>query len=115
MKNPIPNRFNTTEITFYTASPVKAGTPVLINSDGHAVAAEKGFPFIGICTKVDGNYATVAVAGIVTTGFTGEIGDSGYQLISADGQGNVKLDFSSAHEYRVLAVDKEAKTVTIIL
>ena len=115
MMNPIPNRYNTTEITFYTENAIKAGSPVSITSDGVAIAAPKGHPFYGICTKSEGNYVTVALAGIITAKYSGEINNVGYLFMSSDGEGNIQFDLSSDYEYRVLKYNKEDQTVTIIL
>lgn len=115
MINPIPNSYGLTEITFYTESDIKAGMTVSVDKNGNAIIAPENYPFIGICTKAEGNYITVAVSGVITAGYTGAFSECGYQYMSGDGNGNIKYDITSDYEHPVLKVDTENRTVTIIL
>ena len=111
----IPDMFNTNELTFYTEDALKAGMTVEIDSDGKIKTASKGSRFAGVCTKVSGNYATVALTGIVTTAYTGNAPACGFELISADGDGNIKSDITSDVDYLILNVNEEEHLVTFML
>ena len=111
----IPKEFNVHELTFYTEAPIKAGMTVEIDSDGNLNIAPDNYRFAGICTKIKDNYATVTFTGIVTVHYTGDAPSKGYNLLTSDGAGNVKFDFSSDFDYLILDVNEEDQTVTFML
>lgn len=111
-----PTRFNVNETTFYTESNIKAGMTVELDSDGKAVIASSNSRFIGVCTKANGNYISVALTGIVTVPYTGTTAPNvGYELLSADGNGNVKFNGASEVDHLVLSVNTKDKLVTFML
>ncbi len=110
-----PARFNVNETTLYTEADIKAGMSVELDSDGKAVIAGSNSRFIGICTKAEGNYISVALTGIVTVPYTGSAPSIGYELLSGDGNGNVKFNGGSEVDHLVLSVNTEDKLVTFML
>ena len=111
-----PTRFNVNETTFYTNEDIKAGMTVELDTDGNAIMAQTNSRFIGVCTKADGNYISVALTGIVTVPYTGTTTPSiGYELLAADGNGNVKFNSGSEVDHLVLSVNTEEKLVTFML
>lgn len=112
---PLPNGFNVNETTLYTESDIKAGMTVELDSDGNAIVASENSHFIGVCTKAKGNYVTVALTGVVTVPYTGSAPSTGYDILAADGNGNVKFFGAGDSEYLVFNVDKEKHLATFML
>ena len=109
------NGTNLKEITLYATEGVKPGMAVGI-TDRYTVSVPKiNKPFFGICTSVKGNFATVAVSGIITIPFSGEDIFIGYNKISADGAGYVSQDSACNNYYAVLDIDQENQLITISL
>lgn len=109
------NGFNVKEITLCTEDDIRIGMPVTIGVGRKAVLPGEKKPFMGICTGRKGNYVTVAVSGLLTVTYTGTDLTLGYNLISADGLGGVKMDLSNTVSTFVFDVDTEKKLVTILL
>lgn len=107
--------FNVKEITLYTEQDIQPGMTVTIDDDYKAVIPEDCMRFTGICTGRKGDYITVAVSGVMTARFSSANLSPGYNSISADGNGNLKLDGNTAIETLVLEFDKNAKLVKILL
>ena len=113
---PLPTGLNLKEITLYTESEnLKEGMTVSLDSNGKAVLSISNTRFIGICTKVNGNYITVAVSGVVTVPYTGQISTYGYEFLSADGSGNIKFNATGETEYLIFDIDEENHLITFML
>ena len=109
------NGLCTKEITLLSDGNVQPGMPVIIK-DSYTV----GIPglngrFFGICTSVKGNYATIAISGIVTVAYTGPSLFLGYNTLASDGNGKIRLDINGDDYFLVLNIDEENSLVTILL
>lgn len=109
------NGFNVKEITLPTEQDIRVGMPVTIGAGRKAVLPNTNEPFIGICTGRKGDYVTVAVSGLITAAYTGSDLSLGYEYVSADGNGALKLDITATVSTFVFDVDTEKKLVTILL
>ena len=107
--------FNINEATFYTDGDLKPGMAVDIGDGFTAIVPREGTPIVGVCTSVRGNYASVALTGVVTVPYTGSGITVGYCKLSAAANGAVKADTSSMKAYLVLEVDSYEKLITIML
>ncbi len=107
--------FNTKEITLYTEEDIQPGMTVMISDGYKAIIPSVNSRFIGICTSRKGNYVTVAVSGLVTVRSSSDSIFVGYNSISADGNGNIKVDATAMTETLVVEFDKDTKTAKILL
>ena len=107
--------FNSKEITLYTEQDIQPGMAVMIAEGYKAIIPGANTRFIGICTSRKGNYITVAVSGVVTTHCSSENISVGYNCLSADGNGNLKLDNGALVETLILEIDKENNIIKILL
>ncbi len=107
--------YHVDEITLYTNDDFKPGMAVMIAENCTAVISNEGSNFIGVCTGVRGNYISVALTGAVTVPYSGVDFSVGYNLISPDSNGYLRLDFEGTKEYLILDIDKDEKLMTIWL
>lgn len=107
--------FNVKEVTLYTTEAIEPGMAVMLSENYSAVIPAANSRFIGVCTAVRGNYISVALTGIVTLPYSGSDISVGYNTISPDGDGYVKLNLSGSVEYLVTDVNTSEKLVTILL
>ncbi len=113
--NPKLNGFDVKEVTLYTTDAIKPGMAVMLEENYTAKVPIANSRFIGVCTAVRGDYVSVALTGVVTVPFSGTDISVGYNNLSADGNGYLKLNLSSSYEYLVLEVDEAQKLMTIML
>ena len=99
------NGFNVKEITLPTEQDIRVGMPVTIGAGRKAVLPNTN----------EGDYVTVAVSGLITAAYTGSDLSLGYEYVSADGNGALKLDITATVSTFVFDVDTEKKLVTILL
>ena len=109
------NGLCTKEITLYAKDDVKPGMAVEIQESYTVGIPGVNSRFFGVCTGINGNYATVAISGIVTVPFSGANIDLGYNTLAGDGTGKVKLDMNGDDYMVVLDIDDENKLITILL
>ena len=107
--------FHVNEVTLYTTEDIKPGMAVTIGENCTAKIPPSGTRFMGICTDVRGNYVSVALTGAVTVPYTGSDFAAGFNTISPDGNGYLKLNFDGEVEYLVLDVNAAEKLMTIFL
>ena len=113
MKN-IFDRLVVNEITLYTEEDFVPGAPVTVGPNHTAVKPGNNESFMGFCTAKRGNYVSVAFSGAVTVPYSGTM-ETGYVLMSADGEGKIKEDFASSLQLFVLNIDTENNLVTVLL
>ena len=109
------NGLCTKEITLLAKEDVKPGMPVEIAERYTVGIPDNNCRFFGICTSVKGKYATVAVSGVVTVPYSGSSLTLGYNTLSSDGNGKVKVDMNGDDYFVVFDIDEENKLVTILL
>lgn len=107
--------FNVKEVTLYKNGDIKPGMAIMITDNYTATIPTSNTRFAGICTAVRGDYISAALTGIVTVHYTGTDLVTGYNGISSDGNGNVKLDVNATTEHLILDVNKEDKLITFLL
>lgn len=107
--------FNVKEITLYTEQDIKPGMTVMIDEGYKAIIPSANTRFVGICTSRKGNYVTVAVSGVVTAHCVSENISVGYSGLSADGNGNIRIDSGAMVEILVLETDVQNKLIKILL
>lgn len=95
---------------------LQAGQVVKPVGEGRVAACGAGDAFCGcvISAGRDGSACSVALGGIVSVPFSGAAPGTGWQGLSADGEGGVSAD-PAGHEFCVLDVDAVQNSVTFIL
>lgn len=91
-----------------------AGKVMSLLDSGMMLPGEAGAEFHGYCVHVKNNAAAVAVAGMVTVPYTGEVPTLGFCQLVSDGNGGVKVG-TSAKSRLVLLVDTENKKITFMM
>lgn len=69
---------------------VSAGYPATLNAEGKLVNTQNGKEFIGICTAVRGDYASVQTDGYIEIKYSGSAPEYGMQYFVSAGSGSVK-------------------------
>ena len=100
----------------FACSDVAAGEVVQISGNAEVAGCGSGNGFCGVVLTVsrDGEACAVAMGGMQTVAYTGEVPGLGWCALSADGEGGVQVD-EGGRNYQVVAVDETAKTVTFVL
>jgi hypothetical protein len=107
--------FNVKEITLYTDEDIKPGMAVMIAEEYKAIIPKANKRFIGVCTSRKGNYVTVTISGTAVTKCVSDNIEVGYNCLSGDGNGNIKIDGTTMVETLVLEIDKQSQLVKILL
>lgn len=100
-------------VTCYNSG-VQVNQPCKISTNFSIAACQDTDDIAGVVVAARSNLATVAIRGFVTLPYTGTAPTVGYCPIAATGTGKVKM-LEGAHEYVVLNVDTNKKTVTFCL
>ena len=103
------------EITLLANDNVKPGSPVEIEDKYTVCVPSLNSRFMGICTSVNGKYATIVTSGIVTVPYSGSNIVLGYNTLSSDGNGKLKFDLNGDVYIPVLDMDEENGLITILL
>ncbi|MFR5875373.1 MAG: hypothetical protein ACLUFN_02660 [Eubacterium sp.] len=111
------NGFKNKVLTFENGG-VLVGYPVVLDKNGKAINASTGSEFIGICTAVNGDYASVQTDGYVEAKYSSNsvplYGISGFtaaslgKILPADAT-------AKANSYLVVKVDEANEIVGFIL
>lgn len=108
------NGFDRKEVTLYAAATAVEGNTVNLISKTTAGASPEGSDFIGVCTLIRNGMASVTLRGYATVPFSGTSPSLGYNKLSADGSGGVKVS-DSGRSILVVDINKSALTCDIIL
>ncbi len=103
-------------ITFEAGEGLAIGMPVTVGATGAAVPADEDDYFIGICTAIRNEWASVQTSGYTEVAYSGDAPSLGLSALTADGEGAVKAgEEGSLALYKVLKTDTAAGTVGFIL
>ena len=103
-------------ITLEAGSGLTVGSPVKINSNNQAVNAASDDYFIGICTAVRNDWASIQTDGFAEIKYTGTAPSHGLVSLVAAGESKVKAGGDGDIAlYKVIKVDTENTTVGFIL
>ena len=102
--------------TFACGSEVAEEQVVKVSGNGEVSPCAAGDKFCGvtIVTARDGGACAVALGGMVRAAYSGESPAIGWNGLSADGNGGVKVD-TAGREYLVVDVDPAGKMITFAL
>lgn len=106
--------FNNNCMTFNAGESAEIGAPAALDENGKIVNAEADEKFLGVICNVRNGITGVQLEGYTELKYTGSAPTLGWDSLSADGNGGVKVDANGV-PYRVLKVDTTAKTVGFIL
>ncbi len=110
------NGFNESLLTLNAASGfTSAGVPVKLSANGTVNACDEDDSFIGVSKSVSNGLACVQMTGAVTIGYSGTAPAAGFNMLAADGDGNVCVAATGGREYLVVDVIAASSLVTIIL
>jgi hypothetical protein len=110
------NGYKNNVVTFEKGN-LTLGYPVSIDNDGKACNASSGEDFIGVCTAINGDYASVQTDGYVEMNYINTLNSYGILgFVAADkGKINPADPTIRAKTYVVVKNDKENKIVGFIL
>ena len=100
----------------FACGDVTAGQVVEVAAEDSVQACATGGAFAGVVLvkAANSDACTVVLGGAVEVSFSGSAPAVGWQKLSADGNGGVKVD-ANGREYLVLAADDAAMSVVIVL
>ncbi len=109
--------YNSGTITCEAGEGLAVGYPVKINDSDKAVPAGNGDTFIGICTAVRGDWASVQVSGYAEIPYSGNISILSHLALVADASHKVKEAGVSDVQtyYKTLKLDSAKRVIGIIL
>ena len=102
-------------ITFPASAEVKAGYPVTIADTGLIANSAADAEFAGVATAGGAEYAPVMVSGYTTLSYSSGTPKCGWQYLTADGNGGVKIAASGKQARLVVEIDTAGKTIGVIL
>ena len=108
------NGFDRQEVTFKANSTIRQGATAKLISASMVGLASVGSDFIGVCSLVRDDAASIVMRGYVQVAFTGTAPSVGFNKLTADGEGGVKVDANGRH-FLVADVDKINSTCGIII
>ena len=98
----------------FLGSNINEGHVVKMSASGTVAACSDGDSFCGVAACCKDDACSVQVDGFATIGYSGTAPAAGWNNLSANGSGGVKVT-ADGRSYLVIAVDTNAKTVTIKL
>ncbi len=100
----------------FACGEVAVGQVVEVAAEDSVKSCADGGAFAGVVLAKarGGDACTVALGGAVEVHFSGSAPAVGFQKLSADGEGGVKLD-AGGREHLILASDDAAKCAVIVL
>ena len=102
----------------FACTDVSEGQVVKVSGSGTVAACAANGVFDGVVLSVarDGKACSVAMGGMVTVSYSGDTAPAaGWNSLTADGSGGVKVVSDGGKGYLAVEVDTTAKTVTIVL
>lgn len=112
---PILTGFETKCATLTSGEGIAKGDAVMLGENYTAVAVASSGAFCGVCTAIRNGYATVALKGHAVASYSGTAPSVGYNALSGDGKGGVKVDAENGRQILVVAVNTSDNTIEIIL
>ena len=105
-----------TAATFRAEGEIRPGMAVTLVKSGTVGPGEDGDAPCGVALgSARGGAVAVQMGGAAKAGYSGSAPAAGWQNLACDGQGGVKAADAGGVRYLVLAVDTQAKTVTVKL
>ena len=108
------NGFDRKEVTFNAGVGASEGKTVKLLSKSTIGAAAAGADFLGVCVLIRNGLASVVLRGYVTVSYTGTAPVLGYNKLTADGAGGVKVNEDGRH-ILVADIDSVNGTCGIVL
>jgi hypothetical protein len=110
------NGYKNNVITFENGN-AALGYPMTVDNDGKASNASKGNDFIGVCTALSGDYASVQTDGYIEMKYVNSPPQFGVYGLVASGDGMVMAadPKEMAKSYTIVKVDTENNIVGFIL
>ena len=102
-------------LTFLAAEPVTAGCPVTVADSGLISNSKADEEFAGIATQGGDKFAPVMISGYTKLSYTAGTPKCGWQYLTADGSGGVKIAASGKQARLVVEIDTDQKTIGVIL
>lgn len=102
-------------ITFLVGSEIKAGYPVTVADTGLISNSAADDEFAGVATQGGDKFAPVMVNGYTRLTYSAGTPKCGWQYLTADGNGGVKIAASGKQARLVVEIDTAGKTIGVIL
>lgn len=102
-------------ITFLAASGITAGYPVSVADTGLASNSAADDEFAGVATQSGEKFAPVMINGYTELSYSSGTPKCGWQYLTADGNGGVKIAASGKAARLVVKIDTENKIIGVIL
>lgn len=102
-------------LTFLAASEIAAGSPVTVADTGLISNSAADDEFAGVATQGGEKFAPVMISGYTKLSYTSGTPKCGWQYITADGSGGVKIASSGKKARLVVEIDTDNKTIGVIL
>ena len=107
--------FNDQVLTFLASGEVKAGYPVTVADTGLISNSAADAEFAGVATQGGTEFAPVMVSGYTELSYSAGTPKCGWQYLTADGNGGVKIAAAGRAARLVVKIDTEKKTIGVIL
>ncbi len=102
-------------LTFLAASNITAGYPVTVADTGLISNSAADDEFAGIATQGGEKFAPVMISGYTKLSYSAGTPKCGWQYLTADGNGGVKIAASGKKARLVVEIDTDNKTIGVIL
>lgn len=102
-------------LTFLAASNITAGYPVTVADTGLISNSTADDEFAGIATQGGEKFAPVMISGYTKLSYSAGTPKCGWQYLTADGNGGVKIAASGKKARLVVEIDTDNKTIGVIL
>lgn len=102
-------------LTFLAASNITAGYPVTVADTGIISNSAADDEFAGIATQGGEKFAPVMISGYTKLSYSAGTPKCGWQYLTADGNGGVKIAASGKKARLVVEIDTDNKTIGVIL
>lgn len=102
-------------LTFLAESEIEAGYPVTIADTGLISNSAADDEFIGVATQSGDKFAPVMVNGYTILTYSSGTPECGWQYLTADGSGGVKIASSGKQARLVVEIDTDNSTIGVIL
>ncbi|MDD3228654.1 MAG: hypothetical protein PHE09_05480 [Oscillospiraceae bacterium] len=99
--------------TFACAAETEPGMPVMVTDSGAVTKAEG--TFCGVVLSWRDGFAAVQLNGYVSLPYSGTKPNVGYQVLTADADGNIKAEAAGTAGLQRLVVDADSTHVGFIL
>lgn len=102
-------------LTFLAASEITAGYPVTVADTGLISNSAADDEFSGIATQSGEKFAPVMINGYTKLSYSAGTPKCGWQYLTADGKGGVKIATSGKKARLVVEIDTDNQTIGVIL